>query len=63
VTDRAEGRPEGVASYHWPCRVWQHSLEGLGARSVEIRLGATEGPGLESDHTDTTRVFPAHEQG
>jgi len=60
----AEYRPvEGVASYHWPGRVWQHSLERLGARSVDIRLGAPEGPAPESDHTDTTRVFPPHEQG
>jgi len=44
----AEYRPaEGVAAYHWPGRVWEHSLERLGARSVEIRLGAAQAPGLE----------------
>jgi len=37
----AEYRPaEGVASYHWPGRTWEHSLEGLGAPSVQVRLGA-----------------------
>jgi len=44
----AEYRPaEGVAAYHWPGRVWEHSLKRLGARSVEIRLGAAQAPGLE----------------
>jgi len=36
----AEYRPaEGVATYHWPGRAWEHSVERLGPRSVEIRLG------------------------
>jgi predicted choloylglycine hydrolase len=40
----AEYRPaEGTAAYHWPDRVWEHSLERLGADRVEIRLGAPEG--------------------
>jgi len=44
----AEYRPaEGVAAYHWPGRVWEHSLERLGARSVEIRLGGAQAPGRE----------------
>ena len=30
---------EGVASYHWPGRTWEHSLEELGARTVQVRLG------------------------
>jgi hypothetical protein len=35
----AEYRPaEGVAAYHWPGRAWEHSMEQLGTRSVEIRL-------------------------
>jgi predicted choloylglycine hydrolase len=42
----AEYRPaEGVAAYHWPGRVWEHSLERLGTRSVEVRLGAEHDPG------------------
>jgi predicted choloylglycine hydrolase len=42
----AEYRPaEGVAAYHWPGRVWEHSLERLGPRSVEVRLGAEHDPG------------------
>jgi predicted choloylglycine hydrolase len=36
----AEYRPaDGVAIYHWPGRSWEHSVEQLGTRSVEIRLG------------------------
>jgi predicted choloylglycine hydrolase len=36
----AEYRPaEGVAVYYWPGRAWEHSVERLGPRSVEIRLG------------------------
>ena len=31
--------PEGVAVYHWPGRAWPHSVERLGPRSVEVRLG------------------------
>jgi predicted choloylglycine hydrolase len=42
----AEYRPaEGVAAYHWPGHVWEHSLERLGTRSVEVRLGATHDAG------------------
>ena len=37
----AEYRPaEGVAVYHWPDRTWEHSLDRLGPRSIEVRLGA-----------------------
>jgi hypothetical protein len=44
----AEYRPaEGVAAYHWPGRSWEHSLDQLGPRSVEVRLGAAQAPGLE----------------
>lgn len=36
----AEYRPaEGTVTYHWPGRTWQHSLDRLGPRSVEVRLG------------------------
>ena len=36
----AEYRPaEGVAAYHWPGRSWEHSLDQLGPRSIEVRLG------------------------
>jgi predicted choloylglycine hydrolase len=42
----AEYRPaEGVAAYHWPGQVWEHSLERLGTRRVEVRLGAAHDPG------------------
>ena len=42
----AEYRPaEGVVAYHWPGHVWEHSLERLGTRSVEVRLGAAQAPG------------------
>jgi len=41
----AEYRPaEGVAAYHWPGLVWEHSLERLGARRAEVRLGAAHDP-------------------
>jgi hypothetical protein len=37
----AEYRPaDGVAAYHWPDRSWEHSLDQLGPRSIEVRLGA-----------------------
>ena len=40
----AEYRPaEGVAIYHWPGRSWEHSVERLGTRSVEITLGRDPG--------------------
>jgi len=43
----AEYRPaDGVAAYHWPGQVWEHSVEQLGARSVEVSLGAGPAPGL-----------------
>jgi predicted choloylglycine hydrolase len=36
----AEYRPaEGTVTYHWPGRTWQHSLDRLGPRSVEVSLG------------------------
>ena len=42
----AEYRPaEGVAAYHWPGRSWEHSVERLGARSVEVRLDPAQAPG------------------
>ena len=38
----AEYRPaEGAAAYHWPGRTWEHSLDQLGPRSVEVRLGGS----------------------
>jgi predicted choloylglycine hydrolase len=41
----AEYRPaEGTVTYHWPGRTWQHSLDRLGPRSVEVRLGAAGAP-------------------
>jgi predicted choloylglycine hydrolase len=37
----AEYRPaEGMAVYHWPDRTWEHSLDRLGPRGIEVRLGA-----------------------
>jgi predicted choloylglycine hydrolase len=36
----AEYRPaEGTATYHWPDRTWEQSLDRLGPRCAEIRLG------------------------
>jgi predicted choloylglycine hydrolase len=36
----AEYRPaEGAAAYHWPGRTWEHSLERLGPRRIQVRLG------------------------
>jgi len=36
----AEYRPaEGVASYHWPGRTWEHSLDQVESGSIQIQLG------------------------
>ena len=45
------------ASMPWPSAPWDRPARRAVSRSGEIR---TDG---NRDHTDTTRVFPAHEQG
>jgi predicted choloylglycine hydrolase len=38
----AEYRPaEGIARYHWPQRIWEHSLRQLGTDRVDVGLGVS----------------------
>jgi hypothetical protein len=43
----AEYRPaEGIVRYHWPDRVWEHSLEKVSSESPHLQLGIT-GPDVD----------------
>ena len=38
----AEYRPaEGIVRYHWPDRVWEHSIEKVSSESPHLHLGIT----------------------